>query len=125
MILCDDVRVDPDNPKKVNIFGLVSSIKVECDVFPIVHPEICVYLHLTEGRGSGEAQIAIVRADSGEASFVGSPHMLTFPSNPLAVKGVAFRILDCVLPEAGLYWVEFRYGGKALARQPLLVRSSP
>ena len=29
---------------------------------------------------------------------------------------------DCPFPESGVYWVQFKYNGKMLAQQPLVVR---
>jgi hypothetical protein len=76
----------------------------------------------TGGRGSGEITVAVVRADSERLVFTSLPHTLSFGTDPLAVRGLVFRLQNGVFPDAGLYWVEFRYNGKAIARQPLLVR---
>jgi hypothetical protein len=79
-----------------------------------------VYLVLTDARGSGDAAIAAVHADSGRLIFTSPSHTLSFGSHPLAIRGLVFRIRDVVFPEPGLHWVEFRYNGKVLARQLLL-----
>ena len=41
-----------------------------------------------------------------------------------AVGSRSFRILECFFPAPGLYWVEFRYRGKMVARQPLEIRGA-
>jgi hypothetical protein len=112
MLVCDDVQTDPANPHKVNVFGLIGTIRSVADPpFPLCHPQLCVYLVLTGGRGTGETTVAVVQADSDRLVFASLPHTLSFGTDPLAVRGLVFRILNGVFPEAGLYWVEFRYNG--------------
>ena len=123
MLLCDRAAPDPDNPRKTNIYGVVSTIAVEAGAaFPVHHPEISVYLLLTEGRGTGQGRIVVVNADTEEPAFSSAAHPITFGPDPLALQGRCFRILDCTFPAPGLYWVEFRFNGKVLARQPLEVK---
>jgi hypothetical protein len=123
MLLCDDVQRDPTDPHKVNVLGLVSTIRSSGEPpFPFRHPELCVYVVLTGGRGTGEAEVAAVHADSDRLIFSTPRHALKLGPDPLAIRGMAFRIRGGLFPQPGLYWFEFRYNGKALARQPLVVR---
>ena len=123
MLLCEDVRTDPDNAQKVNVFGLVSTIRaVPDDAFPVHHPELCVYLQLTGGRGTGEVQIAAVQAELEQIVFTSSVHSITFENDPLSVLGFVFRIEDCIFPHAGLYWIQFRVNDQVIAQQPLLLK---
>jgi hypothetical protein len=123
MLVCEDVQTDAQNPLKVNVFGLVSTIRSLADPpFPLLYPQLCVYLVLTGGRGSGDALIAAVEANSEDLVFSTPVHPLSFGADPLATRGVIFRILDCTFSQPGLYWIEFRYNNRTLARQPLLVR---
>jgi hypothetical protein len=123
MLLCDDVQRDPVNPNKVNVIGLVSTIQgVSEPPFPLLHPELCVYLQVTGGRGEGDAQIVVQHADSDQVVFSSPAHRLVFSTNPLSILGIIFRIQSCVFPGPGLYWVQFWYNQKRLAQQPLLTR---
>jgi hypothetical protein len=125
MLLCDDAQPDPGSPRKVNVCGLVSIIQPEPDIpFPLSHPELCVYLQVTGGRGAGQGRIVAVRADTDQVVFASAAHPITFGPDPLAVLGIVFRIQDCVFPEPGLYWIQFRFNGKTIAYQPLLVKDS-
>lgn len=91
MLLCDDVQRDPTNPHKVNILGLVSTIRSTGEPpFPFRHPELCVYVVLTGGRGTGGAEVAAIHADSDRLIFSTPPHALTLGTDPLAVRGMAF-----------------------------------
>ena len=123
MLLCDDVRPDPDNPSKINALGLVSTIHSFGEAaFPFRHPQLCVYLQLTGGRGTGEGRIVVVHADSDQTVLRAPLHTLKFGTDPLKVHGVLFRLLGCVFPEPDYYFFEFWYNDKAIARQPLFVR---
>jgi hypothetical protein len=122
MLICDDVRPHADNPQKLDIFGLVSRIQPTSDPpFPLMRPELCIFLQLTGGRGAGDGQVVCVDADSGKAVFCSPRRRITFPRNPLSVVGLVYRLFDCPFRKAGLYWVEFRYNGSVLDKQPLLV----
>lgn len=121
MLLCEAVRPRPADPRKVDVLGLLSSVRVADGAFPAA-VSFSVYLATTGGRGSGEARIVVVDADSGAEVYAGDAHRLHFPPDPVQVTGMIFRIPACWLPRPGLYWVEFRYDGTMVSRQPLLVR---
>lgn len=121
MLLCDDVRPRPGEPRKVDVLGLVNSLRVAPGAFP-TQLSFSVYLATTGGRDTGIGQIVILDADQGTEVYAGAEHTLQFPVDPLQVFGVIFRITAWWIPGPALYWVEFRYDGQMLARQPLLVR---
>ena len=123
MLLCEDVRRDPNNPNKVDVLGLLSTVRAVGEpAFPLHLPVLCVYLEVSGGRGTGQARIDCRQADSGQILFSNPSHALTFSPNPLAVRFLIFRITDCFFAEPGLYWIQFRYNQRILAEQPLVVR---
>jgi hypothetical protein len=123
MLLCEDVQLSPTNSRKVNVFGLLSAVRVEDHVgaFPLQH-SFCVYLMLTGGRGAGDGQIVVIHDETQEFVYVGTPHRITFDPNPLSIKGVIIRVPACDLPTPGLYWVCFRYNDEVIAQEPFEVR---
>jgi hypothetical protein len=123
MILCVGWGPDPSNPRRVNIDGLLSSIRSRSQPpYPAHVREMCVFLCLTGGRGTGGAEIVCTSEDNGQVVFVTPKHRVTFPADPLAVVAVPFRICDCRFPSADLYSVEFWYNGAKLEERPLLLR---
>lgn len=48
---------------------------------------------------------------------------LVFQRDPLRAYGLVFRIVRCELPSPGLYWVEFRFNGAVLSREPIVVKA--
>jgi hypothetical protein len=121
ILVCDDVLRNPENPSKIDIQGLVSSIQALGD-FPILVPLLCVFVQFTNGRGIGRVQVAIRLADSEGLVSGSKSHSVKFPFNPLTVHGITFRLLDCIFTQSGLYHIEFCVDEKPIAVEPLLVR---
>ena len=122
MILCDEVTSDPTT-ERINLLGLVTSIESRAaSPFPLRYPQLCAYLQMTNGRGSGVVQLLIRLADSEWLVSGSSPHRVRFPNDPLLVHGMVLRLLNCPFPQPGLYIVEVRFEGQVIANEPLLVR---
>jgi|GEM_PF-832258 hypothetical protein len=123
LILCDDVETDPDHPRRVNLYGLMSAIhSLEQPPYPLFVREFCVFIQLTECRGPAEVRIEIHHADSSDVLVRTRTRTVALPTDPLEVAGVKFRIQDCLFPEPGLYWVQLWYNSVAIAQQPLILR---
>lgn len=123
LILCEDVQTGPDNPHHVTLVGLLSALRsLEQPPFPLLYREICVFLQLTECRGSADGRIEIHHEDSGQVVFRTRTRTIPFGNDPLEVIGVTFRIRNCLFQQPGLYWVQFWYNEEMIARQPLLLR---
>lgn len=123
IILCENVQADPRHPRRVTLVGLISAIRsLEQPPYPLLYPEICVFLQLTECRGLAQGRVELQHADSGEVVFRSRTRSVPFGSDPLEVIGVTFRIRNCLFQQPGLYWVQFWYNEQLLAQQPLLLR---
>jgi hypothetical protein len=123
LIVCDEVRVDRTNPRKVSLTGLVSSIRSYDDPpFPVRHEAFCVYAQLTDFRGTGVVHVDVVDADT-EVCVTRTPrHRVSFGNDPLDIVGVVIRVCGCRFPKAGLYGVRFWYNDLVIAEQPILLR---
>lgn len=122
MILCDDWLIEPDAERRVHIIGLNSQVAAPDDqVFPLTL-DLCVFLVLTEGRGSGLARIVCIDADRGGPIFRGAGRQITFGDNPLELGGVGMRIRDCKFPRRGLFSLQFWFDGKMIEERPFRVR---
>lgn len=123
LIVCEDVQTDPDNPRRVTLVGLISAIRsMEPTPFPLLYREICVFLQLTECRGSGDGRLEIHHPDTSQVVFRTRTRTIPFGSDPLEVVGVTFRIRNCLFRESGLYSIQFWYNEGIIAEQPLLLR---
>jgi hypothetical protein len=100
MLLCEDVRRDPNRPNKVDILGMIGKVEAAPGAsFPIQLPVLCVYLEVTGGRGTGRARIECRHGDSGQLIFSSLTYPVTFPPDPLALRYILFRVRDCRFPE--------------------------
>lgn len=124
LLVCEDVRARPGSPNKVDVLGLMSAAGVSRGAFPI-RLMLTVYTVLTSGRGTGEARIVVPAADTDEEVYQSPAYSISFPPDPLRSRGVTFRVSACPFPEPGLYFVELRYNGVALAQVPFEVRELP
>ena len=123
MILCEDWSTAPDRPRRVSIHGLLSNIySVEQPPYPLNYKELCVFLALTEGRGTGIVQIVGVFEETGQTIFETPQHQVDLGTDPLEVVGLPFRIRDCCFPHPGMYSVHFWYNGEKMEERPLRLR---
>jgi hypothetical protein len=121
MILCDDAQKAPSG--KESVMGICAFIRSEGDPpYPHRHPLLCVYLLMTNGRGTGSVRILVRHATTERVVAGTPPRQLGFPSDPLHVHSLVLRILNCPFPEPGLYYVDFHVDGVAIASEPLLLR---
>ncbi|HVK18437.1 MAG TPA: hypothetical protein VM533_15995 [Fimbriiglobus sp.] len=123
MLLLDDIKTDPNNPKKLILRGLVQTIRLTEPVqLPAVIEELCVLFSLSGGRGVGTVQIRAMDDETGQFAFGSAAHQIVYPPNPLEVVTRSFRLQRCVIRRIGLYWIQFWHNGRMLADQPLIVR---
>src|ERR1700722_14494105 len=107
LLLCDDVRTDPNNYHRVDVLGLMSSIRsTAAPPFTVVRPVLCTLVMLAGGPGTGELMLRIVHEQTGRVIFRSSPRQVRFVGDPEAIRGAVFRVRNCTFPAAGLYWVE-------------------
>ena len=122
MILCEEVVRSPANPLRLDARGLMSYFRSRPPgQFPVLAPRLYVYLEVSGGRGTGELQVEVVYADTGEPAFGSPARRYTFPDDPLRVVPLGFDLRGCVFRRPGLYWVEFRHNGRAIEERPLIV----
>jgi hypothetical protein len=122
MLLCEDVSPNRVNPRKLNVFGLLSTLRSSGDppLYPVV-AQFCVYLLMAGGRGEGFLRIVISFAETAEVIYMGQEHPIAFEADPLKVHAASVRVSRCEFPFSGLYWVELWYNGEVLCTEPLQV----
>ncbi len=123
-LLCDDVRTDPNNYHRLDVIGLITSIRSHAEPpFPLVRPLLCALVLLTGGTGTGDLLLRVFHDPSKRVVFRSRPRQVRFAGDPEAVLGIVFRVRDCSFPAAGLYWVEAVFAGSVIARQKLFLKS--
>ena len=123
LIPCEDYLIDPIHPQKISLINLIVAIRsLEDPPFPVLQPEFCVYVALTNGRGRGHLKLAIVQADTGAVILTTAPRTINFGHDPLRVIGLPVRIKDCMFPDAGLYWIQLWFANQLIGQQDLLLK---
>jgi hypothetical protein len=123
MIVCDDVLTDPQRPGKPVLVGLICLVTPDTDPpYPYTLDQMCVFLILTEGRGTGTCQLRLVFELTGQVVWQTRPQTVVFGPDPLALSGLLFRDHGIPFPFQGVYSLEFWYNGQLLAQQQILAR---
>jgi hypothetical protein len=122
MLLCEDWKVDPDNNRRISIIGLITNIRSSDDPpYPLLYPEMCVFLGLTEGRGRGEIRVNCFFEENQKVVF-DLARNIAFGPDPLEVSGILFRFRNILFPQAGVYSVQVWYDGELLDERTLRLR---
>jgi len=102
IVVCDLIIEDKLTSKK-SLIGIF--IQIATQEFPYRHPQICVFVSVTEGRGQCAARLRIIHDESDHvvAEVKGS---IEFPDIH-AVFELSFNLVGLVFPQPGTYSIEF------------------
>ncbi|MCP4591797.1 MAG: hypothetical protein GY842_13740 [bacterium] len=115
LIVCDQIITDRVTGK-VSLIGMFSAIHTPR--FPVVHPQISVYVALTDGRGKTPLTIRIVDANEARKPLVDGKGIVEF-KDPRMIANLALQFHGLRFPEAGQYRVQI-WCGSALLREARL-----
>lgn len=102
MVICDMVMDDRRTGKKI-LIGTFNNIMAVA--FPVVHPELHIFLSLTEGHGPYEGSLNCIKSDSNETIMdIRGP--INF-DNPLAVVELDFALKTLRFQNPGVYIFQF------------------
>jgi hypothetical protein len=122
MLLCEDWSLDPENSRRITIHGLISNIRaLEDPPYPLLYREMCVFLALSEVRGSGEIRL-VCFSEEGEETVFDIVRTISFGTDPLEVVGVPFRFRNITFPKAGVYSAQLYYDGELVEERTLRLR---
>ena len=122
MLVCDQIITDRLTGKQ-SLIGMFS--KVHARGFPASHPQLCVFVALTEGYGRTELTIRIVDSNDARPPIVEGKGRVEF-QNPRAIANLALQFHGLVFPEPGEYRVQLYCRGELLREARLhLLRFRP
>jgi hypothetical protein len=118
MLVCDQIITDRVTGKQ-SLIGMFS--KVHAGGFPASHPQLSVFVALTEGYGKTELTIRIADSNDRRPPIVQGKGTVEF-KNPRAIANLALQFHGLVFPEQGEYRVQLLCNGELLreARLQLL-----
>ncbi|HXI84256.1 MAG TPA: hypothetical protein VNL17_09215 [Verrucomicrobiae bacterium] len=102
IVVCDQIIEDKLTSKK-SLIGIFNQIGAQD--FPYRHPQVCVFVSITEGRGQCAARLRIIHDESNHvvAEVKGN---IEFP-DVHAVFELNFNLVGLVFPQPGMYSIEF------------------
>jgi hypothetical protein len=102
IVVCDQIIEDKLTHKKslIGIFNNISS-----PTFPCRHPQLSVFVSLTEGQGSYTARLRMANEETSE-SVTDINGQIQFPDIHAAVD-LNFNLVGLTFPKPGLYSIEF------------------
>ncbi len=120
ILVCDLVLRD-EMTQKLSLIGLFN--RISSAEFPCRHPQIHVFLSLTDGHGTCPAELRLVhrRTESVLAALEGE---VQFPS-PNAVVEMSFDVHGMMFPEPGHYSFDFFCSGELIGSRPFEVTQLP
>jgi hypothetical protein len=120
MLVCEHAEPARHNPRRTNIFGVFSKVFLDAESgrFPCTLG-FSVYVMLSDCRKSGYARIIVTEAESGEVCYSAAPFRVELSPDPLELYGLVFRISQCVIPRAGVYWIELEFDGVSIGQESI------
>jgi len=121
LIVCDTILEDRLTGKKtlVGLFDRVQTAKLPC-----VHPEMCVFVSLTGGRGEYPCEIVCRHVDGETIAFSAKGKVVM--RDPYQVVDLVFRLKGARFPKEDKYWLHFLVEGiPIMMRQMLVQRQAP
>ena len=123
LLVCREVRRDPSVPGRVDLLGLIVSVRAgPTNSYPLQLPDLSVFALLTGRYGNGSMHVTVREADTETLVYNGPKQTLSASTNPLSVRMATTRVHDCTIPRAGLYWVQLCYNDEVIAEEPLTAR---
>ncbi len=120
LIVCEDIEVDPANPKRDKLVNVLRSIRSDDKPpYPHRHAKVCVLVLLTACRGQGEVRLEVREDETEDVIARTKTQTVSFPNSPLTVYRLRFRLRDCNFPAPGLYWIQFWYGDQMLDQEAI------
>ena len=113
ILVCDDVIRDV-RTHKFSLIGLFNRISARR--FPSRHARLHVFVSLTNGHGTCEAELRCVLRDE-DQPVGGMKGKIEFPG-PLAVVDMNFDIANLTFPKPGRYSFDFYCSGVLLGSRP-------
>jgi hypothetical protein len=102
IVVCDQIIEDKLTGKK-SLIGIFNQIGTQN--FPCRHPQVCVFVSLTEGRGQCAARLRIIHDESNH--IVAEVNGTIEFSDVHVVVELNFNLVGLVFPQPGTYSIEF------------------
>ena len=115
MLLCDDYELVESAASRINLYGLITSLRAD-EIAGIGYAELlCVLVVVSDARGLHRISLECQSVDTEDFVFRTQVREIQFGRDPLRVSSIGYRIRDCVFREIGTYVVRLRAGSTVLS----------
>lgn len=122
MLVCDQIITDRLTGKQ-SLIGMFS--RIHAMGFPATHPQLCVFVALTDGHGRTELTIRIVDSNDARPPIVEGKGAVNF-KDPRAIANLFLQFHGLTFPAPGEYRVQLLSDGQLLREARLeLVKLTP
>lgn len=118
MVVADAIWRDPATNKRT-ILGCFSTIGARS--FPTVHPQLAVYVALTDGRGRVPIKLQMVHVDDDSNPIFQAEGEVEFP-DPRVVLEMDFGFGNIVIPEPAEYRIQLLVSNDLVLERRIIVQ---
>lgn len=115
MLVCDQIITDRLTGKQ-SLIGMFS--RIHAMGFPATHPQLCVFVALTDGHGKTDLSIRVVDSNDARAPIVEGKGSVSF-KDPRTIANLFLQFHGLVFPQPGEYRVQL-YSDNQLLREARL-----
>lgn len=115
MLVCDQIITDRLTGKQ-SLIGMFS--RIHAMGFPATHPQLCVFVALTDGHGKTDLTIRVVDTNDARPPIVEGKGSVSF-KDPRTIANLFLQFHGLVFPQPGEYRVQL-YSDNQLLREARL-----
>ena len=117
MVVCDSIHHDPGSDK-ASILGCFSVIGSR--EFPAIHPVMCLYVSITDGRGRVDVRVQLIDVDETREPVWEESRTVDF-TDPRMVIEISYVVPCAEFPEPGEYRFQMFANDDFLMERRILV----
>ena len=117
LLVCDQIITDRVTGKQ-SLIGMFSNVHARG--YPATHPQLSVFVALTDGHGETDLVIRIVDSNDSRPPIVEGKGKVVF-KDPRTIANLALQFHGLSFPQPGEYRVQLYAGGELLREARLLL----
>src|SRR5260370_28415961 len=123
-IACE--RIDTvASSKQYSLIDVIHAIKpFPGAAYPRIHPQLCLFAQMTNGRGSHSCQVQRLFLDD-ESTNTSNAVVLDIGTDPLIVHGWPILLKNVFFQRPGLYEFRLVCDAQVIAKEPIILRENP
>jgi hypothetical protein len=125
-IACERIERSPDR-RQCSLVNVIHAIQpLPGAPYPRIHPELCLFVQMTDGQGRHSFQLQLVFLDEDETVIHTTPPIeRDLGPDPLVIHGWPLTLRNVPFPRPGVYEFRLMCDGREIAREPIRLRENP